>query len=326
MQNLIRFMRSRFFWLSALLLVVFINTIAYFHAYKFTHFSNPEIQKTKSPANLSTSEKLIALLFFFINPRPANNDFPKQNYEISRIQSIEEIECWVIWNDSAKGTVLIFHGFSGDKSKMIDKSDLFLQMGYNTVLVDFMGSGGSSGNRTTIGYFEAQQVIDCFRHFKRKDENIILHGTSMGAVAIMKAIDDEAIDPSAIIIECPFGSMYKTVCARFRSMNVPHFPMAGLLVFWGGIQNGFWAFGHNPVEYAKGIDSPTLLLQGGKDEKVSLEETHAIFENLNGLKEMKIYDEAGHENYLNDYKSDWVNDVNTFLNKKTLNILKHEAK
>lgn len=76
----------------------------------------------------------------------------------------------------------------------------------------------------------------------------------MGAVAVMKAVGGQGVQPAGIIIECPFGSMYKTVCARFKMMNAPTFPMAGLLVFWGGIENGFWAFGHNPIEYAKSIN------------------------------------------------------------------------
>jgi pimeloyl-ACP methyl ester carboxylesterase len=137
----------------------------------------------------------------------------------------------------------------------------------------------------------------------------------MGAVAIMKAINDYQIKPEAIIIECPFGSMYQTVCARFRSMNVPAFPMAGLLVFWGGVENGFWAFGHSPTEYAKNITCPALLLYGAQDEKVSKEETDVIFANLNGKKELKIYQEAGHENYLSKYKNEWTQDVEAFLHQ-----------
>ena len=109
--------------------------------------------------------------------------------------------------------------------------------------------------------------------------------------------------------------MYQTVCARFRSMNVPSFPMAGLLVFWGGVENGFWAFGHNPTEYAKNITCPALLLYGAQDEKVSKEETDAIFANLNGRKELKIYQEAGHENYLSKYKNEWTQDVGNFLHR-----------
>jgi alpha-beta hydrolase superfamily lysophospholipase len=91
--------------------------------------------------------------------------------------------------------------------------------------------------------------------------------------------------------------------------------MAGLLVFWGGVQNGFWAFGHNPTEYAKKITCAALLLYGAQDEKVSKEETDAIFTNLKGKKELKIYQQAGHENYLSKYRNEWTKDVEKFLHQ-----------
>ncbi|HEY0030015.1 MAG TPA: PhoPQ-activated protein PqaA family protein, partial [Bacteroidia bacterium] len=140
-----------------------------------------------------------------------------------------------------------------------------------------------------------------------------LFGTSMGAAAIMKACSEYDIHPKGIMIECPFGSMYKTVCARFKTMHAPTFPMAGLLVFWGGVQNGFWAFGHNPIEYAKKINCPTLLLYGEKDEKVSKEEIEEIFNNLKGPKKLRTYPNAGHENYLIKYKEQWTKDVAGFM-------------
>jgi uncharacterized protein len=210
--------------------------------------------------------------------------------------------------------VLIFHGFSGEKSSMLDKSDEFLKLGYNTLLIDFMGSGGSEGDQTTLGFQEAAEVKSCFDYISSLGEkNIVLFGTSMGSVAILKAINDYSIKPSAIILECPFGSMYETVCARFNNMHLPSFPAASLLVFWGGIQNGFWAFDHNPTEYAKNISCPTLLLYGEKDQNVSRAEIDEIFQNLNGHKTLKTYPQAGHENYLKNYKSKWISDVGDFL-------------
>jgi len=215
---------------------------------------------------------------------------------------------------NAKGTVLLFHGYGGEKSSMLEKSDIFNNLGYSTLLVDFMGSGKSEGNQTTIGYLEAEQVKSSFEYIKEKGEqHIYLFGTSMGAVAVMKAINDFAINPKSIILECPFGSMYKTVRARFNIMGIPSFPMAELLVFWGGIQNGFWAFSHNPTTYATKINCPTLLLQGGVDKKVSLEETQEIFKNIKAKKYLKIYKNAGHENYLLTYKQEWIKDVERFI-------------
>lgn len=295
----------------------FMNIIAYFHAYKFTHFASSNIVKTDSPKKLSVFEKMKTIVTGIDNPRPINTILPTQKFETIKLKSNKEIECWSIRADSSKGTVIIFHGFSGQKSSMLDKSDEFLKLGYSTFLVDFMGSGGSEGNQTTMGFYEAEQVKTCFDYLHQKGEkNICLFGTSMGAVAILKAIDDYSICPSSIILECPFGSMYKTVCARFKAMNVPSFPMAGLLVFWGGIQNGFWAFGHNPANYAKSVHCPTLLLYGEEDLNVSKDEINDIFQNLKGSKKLVTFPCAGHENYLNKYKNEWINAVDLFLSKK----------
>ncbi len=107
--------------------------------------------------------------------------------------------------------------------------------------------------------------------------------------------------------------MYQTTCARFRQMGVPCFPMAGLLVFWGGVQNGFWGFSHNPQAYAKQVKFPVLLLYGEKDAEVSREETDKIYANLAGKKRLSTYPEAAHENYLKRYKKQWQEDVTSFL-------------
>lgn len=290
------------------------NFIAFFHAYKFTHFANVDVAKTESPGKLSTMEKMGALFFGVNNPRPANTTSPVQNFETIRLQSNKMIECWSIKADTSRGTVILFHGYGGQKSSLLDKSGEFLKLGYNTFLVDFMGSGGSEGNQTTIGFKEAEEVKTALDYLlKRGDKNVFLFGTSLGAVAILKSIDDYQLRPKGIIIECPFGSMYETTCARFRSMNVPSFPMAGLLDFWGGIQNGFWAFNHKPINYAKSVQCPTLLLYGAKDEKVSRREIDKIYANLTGEKYLKVYPLAGHENYLSKYKSQWVGDVQAFM-------------
>ena len=290
------------------------NVLAIFHAYKFTHFVTGPLEKTVDPKHLSAAQKIKTLIFGINNPRPENARFPDTGFEAIKLNSNKIIECWSIKTERAKGTVVLFHGYGGTKSSMLDKSDVFLKLGYNTFLVDFMGSGGSEGNQTSIGFFEAEQVKTCLDYLKEKGEqNIYLFGTSMGAVAILKAINDHAIQPKGIMLECPFGSMYKTVCARFKSMHTPTFPMAGLMVFWGGVQNGFWAFGHNPIKYAGNVTCPTLLLYGAKDVKVSREEINHLFVSLKGDKTLKIYLEAGHENYLKEYKKEWTEDVKVFL-------------
>ncbi|MFI5142274.1 MAG: alpha/beta hydrolase [Bacteroidia bacterium] len=293
---------------------VAINIVACFHAYKFTHFSNSATIKTKDGNKLPLTQKLGAILFGINNPRPVNATVPQQNFKTIKLKSNKEIECWLINSNTSIGTVILFHGYSGQKSSMLDKADVFLRLGYDVLLVDFMGSGGSEGNQTTIGFYEAQEVKTAFDYISQQGEkNIILFGTSMGAVAIMKAQNDYALNATALIIECPFGTMLQTVQARFKSMHIPIFPMANLLVFWGGLQNNFNAFKHNPTEYAKNIKCPTLLLYGQQDDKVSKIEIDSIYKNLRGNKLLKTYPLAGHENYLTKYEKEWIKDVSDFI-------------
>lgn len=187
-------------------------------------------------------------------------------------------------------------------------------MGYNVLLVDFIGAGDSGGYTTSVGFHEAAQVKTCFDYVtSRNEKNIYLFGTSMGAAAILKAIHGDNIHPTAIILECLFGSLYKTVCARFETMNVPTFPMALLLTFWGGVQNGYWAFSHNPITYAQNVTCPTLLLFGAQDDRVSLQETTSIFKNLKGSKTLKVYPKEGHALFTSSNSAKWVEDVSDFL-------------
>ena len=281
------------------------NVIAIFHAYQFTHFSSGNT-KTKKPSELTVLEKITTAVFGINNPRPKNEVFPTQNYKTVYLPNNSNIEVWLIAAENAKGTVVLFHGFSASKSSIIKHSNEFLKLGYNTMLVDFIGSGGSLGSTTTIGFDEAETVNDCVEYLKGKgEENIHLFGNSMGAAAILKAANDFDLDSKSIILECPFGSMSETVEARFRIMNIPCFPVANLLVFWGGTINGFWAFGHNPIDYAKNISCPVLLFYGAKDPKVNRSEIDRIFKNLNGKKKLVVFKRAKHENYLDDNKMEW---------------------
>lgn len=296
--------------------IIALNIIAFLHAYKFTHLSDDRKART-DPKELTFLGKLETLAFGVHNPRPINAKEPTRPFETFLIpQGGDTIECWRIPVDDSKGTVLIFHGYAGNKSQMIKESNQFNELGFATILVDFLGSGGSTGNKTTIGYYESDQVKSVF-DFVNKDghRRIIMFGTSMGAVAIMKSIYDYNLQPESIILECPFGNMLQTVQARFRIMKAPVFPMSHLLTFWGGFQNNFNALFHNPSEYAKKIKVNTMLLYGMKDDRVSLEETESIFKNLAGHKQLRMYPGAGHESIFMKYRSEWIEDVGGFIDE-----------
>lgn len=282
------------------------------HAYKFTHYKRGAILIAKSPEQLSMNQKINALVFGVSLPRPVQKEEPTEKYKSFMIH--DELACWQYDVENPKGMVLLFHGYGSEKSSVSGRAAEFNRMGYSTLLVDFKGSGGSIGNTTSIGFHEAEDVKACYDFVQQTyGGQIILCGTSMGAAAVMKCVHDTKIKPAALIIECPFGSMLQTVENRFSALGVPSFPMAHMLVFYGGVINGFWAFDHNPIDYAKEINIPTLLLSGGSDERVTQQEIEDIYENLQGRKRKVIYPLAKHESYLTNYREEWRDDVGCFL-------------
>ena len=192
---------------------------------------------------------------------------------------------------------------------------VFDSLGYQTMLIDFDGSGASDGNRTSIGYYEADDVAAAYNYCKTRDSNITLFGSSMGASAIIRAMSAYHLKPEKCILECPYGSMLDAAINRFKIMGVPAFPMAYLLVFWGGIENGYWAFSQDCTRYAKDISLPVLLMRGLDDKNVTQKEVSDIYHNLSGPKKLYQFPNTGHESYCIKDLQEWVDEVNDFLSR-----------
>ncbi len=153
-------------------LFLLMNLSAIFHAYRFTHFDPSQEETTERPDQLSFWEKVEVLFLGIKNPRPVNTKKPKGKYKtITLDDKSPALESWSIPSqEGSRGIVLMFHGYKASKSSLLDKSKVLREMGYRTVLVDLMGSGGSEGNTTTLGHFEAQQVQRCSEHWEEKED------------------------------------------------------------------------------------------------------------------------------------------------------------
>ena len=57
------------------------NIVAVFHSYKFTHFVDSKMEKTKAPNKLTTGQKISTLIFGVNNPRPTNETTPSTDFE-----------------------------------------------------------------------------------------------------------------------------------------------------------------------------------------------------------------------------------------------------
>ncbi|HEV3204442.1 MAG TPA: alpha/beta fold hydrolase, partial [Gemmataceae bacterium] len=280
--------------------------------------------RTGNPEQLTAWQKT-KVLFTGVNiPRPVNYStpvslgIPFEIYQFSGKEGVS-LEGWWIPSrlSSPRGIVVLFHGYAGCKADLLQEAAGVHEMGYAAFLVDFRGSGGSSGSQTSIGVWEADDVFSTCRFVQERWPNlpVALFGQSMGSAAILRAIAEFSIRPDCLILECPFDSLLSTVANRFQAMNLPSFPLSQLLVFWGGIQNGFNGFNHNPSEYAAKVQCPVLMLHGELDVRVTRAQANNIFKKLPVDKEFQTFENVGHASYIGVRPDEWKMGVKKFLNR-----------
>ena len=300
-----------------IVLLVLINIVVAFHAYKFTHFYNTGEVVIKKQVDKSGWDITKDLLFGLNAVKQQNTIADSVNEKVILTTADKiKLEGWYTAADSAKGTVCMFHGHGGKKSGNNKEAEAFRKLGYNTFQIDFRAHGNSSGNTCTIGYDESEDVKLAYDFIKSKGEkNIVLWGISMGAAAVTKAMDEyPAMQPNKIIIEMPFGTIEDAVEGRIKMMHLPAQPLATLITFWGGVEHGFWAFDMKPQEYAKKISCPTLLQWGANDPRVSRAEEDILFANLATTnKKFVVYDNCVHESLCKKENEKWMGEVSTFL-------------
>ncbi len=110
---------------------------------------------------------------------------------------------WTVVNP--KGTVIVVHGLQMNKTGMAYISGKLLARGYNVLIPDLRGHGGSTGWYATFGYKEKLDVQAAIRWARRQEPRapIALLGYSTGAVAALYAAADDP-EVAAVVADSAF--------------------------------------------------------------------------------------------------------------------------
>jgi alpha-beta hydrolase superfamily lysophospholipase len=258
------------------------------------------------------------LAFFGIKlPKSKLKSHPVFSYNTVRLKTADGLmlEGWYVKAKPAQGTVILYHGHGSSKSGILAEANYFHQLGYHTFSVDFPAHGGSEGNTCNIGYTETEVAKLAYDYVLAKGEkNIVLWGISMGAATILKAVPEYELKPNKIILECPFGTLLDAVKGRIRMMHLPPTPLAEMLTFWGGVEQGYWAFDYRPAEEGRHINYPVLLHWGAHDARVTRRETDLIFQNIPSVhKQLVVFEKSGHQSFCHNEGEKWQISIKRFL-------------
>ncbi|HEX2609079.1 MAG TPA: alpha/beta fold hydrolase [Flavisolibacter sp.] len=240
--------------------------------------------------------------------------FPYQTIRFKTDDSLS-IDGWYGSADQAKGCVIFLHGYTADKSVLLPEATRIRQLGYSVLLIDLRAHGNSQGRFTSFGIKETDELQKAYQFARQKGhKNIILYGTSLGAVIILKATAARLVIPQAIIADMPFGSLHDHIRARARVFGFPSEPYGTLVTWWMGIERGYNGFAHCTIAYAKGVSCPVLLQWGAKDAFVTGNEIGSIERSLaSSSKNLVVYPEAGHQSLLRADPVQWDREVGRLL-------------
>lgn len=306
-----------------MLVFVFIglNVLAFSQAWSMTHYVVSG-EKTKSLERLTTWEKCKILTTGPTVTRPQNKLKPAdyglelRTVAIASTDGIS-LEAWRA-DVPAGAAVLMFPGYANSKDTLLRVAAEFKTRGFEPWLIDFRGCGGSTGNVTTIGWYEADDVAAAVAAVRAENagRKVLLYGQSLGSAAILRALGTGRSKVDAIIAEAPFDSLLQTIGNRFSAMNLPRFPLSHLLCFWGGAQHGFNAFDHAPAEAARSVGVPTLVMMGENDNRVGLDAGRRIANSLGERGTFHVFEGKRHAFLFQDATAEWREVVSKFLKER----------
>lgn len=299
--------------------LVLVNVVAFMQARAMTRFTTGGV-RTAPPEALGPLETAGVLLTGVRIPRPANATTPASfgvAYETVRIPRAPDVtlEAWLVPANPRRPLVLAFHGYAVSKASLLPVARLLNQLGYDVLLVDFHGSGGSSGSGTSLGFDEARDVAAALTYARKRwpDRGMVLYGSSMGGAAMLRGIAKEGARPDAVIAEATFDTLLHTTRNRFRAMGLPPTPLAELLLFWGGIQNGVDCFAMSPARDARSVACPSIVLHAGSDERVRLTEARRLASSFRPPARLHVYPGVPHTLIAGARPVEWTRDVGAFL-------------
>ncbi len=176
-------------------------------------------------------------------------------------------------------TILLCHGFLTDtKWSMLRMVPWLHQAGYNVMLFDFRGHGGSDRKPATIGRDEALDVLAALDWLEEEGvaDRVGGVGMSMGAAALVNAAaQDDRLD--ALVLDSLFAEWRNVDYAREYRLP-PEWLVPGV---------------PNPVDLVPDIHVPILIIHGTADILTKVGHAERLYAAANEPKELWIND-SGH--------------------------------
>jgi alpha-beta hydrolase superfamily lysophospholipase len=187
--------------------------------------------------------------------------------------------------------------------------------GWTVLLPDARGHGTSEGDHTSFGAREAGDVSAWLNEASARlgaPCTWVLWGRSMGAAVALRAAADPRV--RALILEAPYPDLQSAVAAGLRRYRIPR-PLASLILARAATLAGVSLSRPTPIELARSIRLPVLILHGTADPVVPPAEVRRLAESFPTPALVIEVPGAGHANLFGVGGDELMGKVSEFLNQ-----------
>lgn len=209
-------------------------------------------------------------------------------------------------NPKATDKTLIFlHGFTENRAVGLNYLDMYLNAGFNLLLVDSRAHGESGGNSVTWGTYEKydlDQWVDwvCQRF---PGGMIGVHGVSMGAAtALMHAELNEADKRVAFYIADSSYSDLETLLALQMEqwLNISGMGLPEVLLQYANVvaylNSRFTFHQASPIRSVRNVTTPVLYIHGEADKLIPAQMSLDLYHATKGPRQIYVFPHAQHVN------------------------------
>jgi pimeloyl-ACP methyl ester carboxylesterase len=168
----------------------------------------------------------------------------------------------------SRGTVVVAHGWSRNRDRMVGRARIFGKMGFTTVIHSARDHGNSSPHRFMNAPRFAEDIESVLQWV---NESVLLYGHSAGAAAAVIVANRNPNSIKLLFLEGCYAKTKEALLSLYRSYNrLFGILFAPMVVLWMEVfyKNGLDSI--SPVNLAPSIDLPVMIIHGEKDQSFPL--------------------------------------------------------
>ncbi|XIF20551.1 MAG: alpha/beta hydrolase [Acetilactobacillus jinshanensis] len=232
---------------------------------------------------------------------------PKQNWYVYEKKTHERMIATYIPNPKpTEQTVIIAHGFGGNRETMANYAKMFYDFGFNVLMPDDRGHGQSAGKYISFGWLDQidyqHWIQEVIKH-NGKQSKILLFGVSMGgAIVSMLSGDQLPKQVKAIIDDCGYSSVQDELDYLLHHWyHLPKYPFDPIISTINRHRLGYYMTDASTTHQLAKNTRPIFFIHGAQDHYVPTYMGYRNYHATHAPKELWVVPFAGHA------ESFWIN-------------------